>query len=661
MWNEKYSGILDRDECVRHGIFLDQTSVPRGRLCVDYAKVMNIGLEGIIAEADVEIRKLSITNREDLHKKYFLDAAKITCNAVITYARRYAKLAGEMARVEPDNQQKKELEKIAEICSRAPAQPARTFREAIQAFWFTHLGCLQERNGSGYSPGRFSLYMFPFYQRDKDSGLIDDEMVLELLELLFIKLTEAGGQFESQKRFKQAMGNKFQNLSIGGVDADGNDATNDLDFLVLEAQKRVRMIQPTISLLYHHKISGALVQKAVEVVRTGIGMPAFFNNELNIERLLNHGASLEDARNGCIIGCVESGFSHACNTMWGGPFNLAKMLELALNNGKDPLSGKQLGPKSGEAESFQSFAELHAATQRQFDFFAPPFWEFQFASNAIEAEVFPLPFASALVDDSIKNGKDISRGGSRYSMDGCNANGVVDLANSLAAVKKVVFEHKRITMKQLLEALKADFEGHADIQQLLLNAPKYGNDYEYVDNIVRQWYDLYHRKHMEVIGTDFLGRKTKPIAFSVTRHFPLGSAMGALPNGRKAKQPLSDGSVSAMPGTDLKGPTALIRSASRALDTLRYGSSLLNMKFHPANMEPPHDQSLIALIKTYVELGGHHIQFNVISQDDLRAAQRDPAKYRDLIVRVAGFSAFFVQLDPVVQEEIIKRTELGFD
>ncbi|MBU2608386.1 MAG: hypothetical protein KKF26_03635 [Chloroflexi bacterium] len=662
IWNEKYSGKLDRDECVERGVWLDQTSVPRGRLSVDYAKVMNIGLEGIIAEAEAELKNLPMSNREALNKRYFLDAVIIANKAVIAFARRYADLARKMAATEPDAARKKELESIAEVCSQVPAKPARSFHEAIQSFWFTHLGCLHERNGSGYGPGRFALYTFPFYRRDKEAGRIDEEGALELLELLFIKLTEVGAQFEFQKRFQQAMGNKFQNLSIGGLTPDGRDATNDLDFLLLEAQKRVRMIQPTLSLLYHSKIPEALLLKAAEVVRTGIGMPAFFNNELNIERLLAHGTSLEDARNSCIIGCVELGVSHACNTMWGGPINMAKPLELALNNGLDPLSGKQFGPKTGKAESFQSYEELHEAVIKQFEYFAGPFFDFQFTSNAIEAEVTPLPFASSLVDDCIKNGKEMGEGGARYSMDGCNAVGVIDLANSLAAVKKLVFEDKRITMKELLEALNVDFQGHEEIHQWLLNAPKYGNDVEYADNIAREWYDIFWQKHEEMAGECHLGRHTKPTAFSVVRHFPFGAAMGAMPSGRKAGLPLTDGSVSAMPGTDTNGPTALINSASRAVDTSRYAATLLNMKFHPTALKNTSGlRNLTALTKTYAEMGGHHIQFNVVSAETLKDAQLHPENHRDLIVRVAGFSAFFIQLDPVVQEEIIKRTELSFE
>lgn len=661
IWSQKYGGRLDRDQCVALGVWADQVATPRGRLNVDYGKVLNRGLEAIIEEAQAELAKRPLVFSGALSERNFLNAVIIACRAVIELARRYASLAREMAQREAAPERRRELEKIAETCEWVPAKPARTFYEAVQSFWFIHLACLLERNGSGYCPGRFSQYMYPYYERDKDECRITEEETLELLELLFIKFTEVGAQFESATRFQQAMGSKFQNISLGGVTPDGKDATNEIDFLLLEAQKQVRTIQPTLSLLYHDKMSQKLLFKALEVVKTGIGMPAFFNNDLNVQALAAHGTSLEDARNHCIVGCVERGFSHTGNSLWGGPINMAKFLELALNNGRDPLTKKKLGPQTGEAETFRSYDELHDAVKKQFQYFGTPFFEFQFTSNAIDAELWPLPFASALVDDCIKRGKDMGAGGSKYSMDGCSTVGTVDLANSLAAVRKLVFEEKQVTMKELLKALHANFEGYEELRNLLLKAPKYGNDDDYVDEITREWYDIYYQEHQQKQGRCHLGRPTRPNALSVTRHFPFGASMGALPSGRKAREPLADGSVSAMPGTDVNGPTALLNSASKAIDNSRYTCSLLNMKFHPSSLaSEPGLNKMIALIKTYMDLGGHHVQFNVVSHETLKDAQIHPENYRDLIVRVAGFSAFFIHLDSVVQNEIIKRTELRF-
>lgn len=662
VWAQKYGDIMNADDCRELGVWRGEYFQPKGRICLDYGKVLNKGFAGVIREAEEELRRLPLGDLEAQQKRNFLNAVIIAGNAVVALAQRYASLARDTAQREPDPERRRELAKVAETCQWVPQKPARSFYEAIQSFWFVHLAALLERNGSGYCPGRFSQYMYPFYKKDKEEGNITESEALELLELLFIRFTEVGVHFESGTRFTEAMGSKFQNISLGGVTPEGKDATNDIDFLLLEAQKRVRLIQPTLSILFHNKMSDDFLLKAAEVVGTGIGMPAFFNNDLNIQSLLNHGASLEDARNHCIIGCVERGFSRTANTMAGAPINIAKFLELALNNGRDALSGKQLGPKTGEATAFRSYGELCDAVKRQFQYFAQPFFDLQFTSNALHAEIFPTPFASALVDDCIKKGKDIGEGGSRYSMDGCNTVGTVDLANSLAAIKKLVFEEKRITMVQLLEALRTDFDGHEEIHRLLLDAPKYGNDDDYVDEIVREWFDIYWQEFRQKRSTCHLGRPTMPIAFSVSRHFPLGAATGALPSGRKARLPLTDGSVSAMPGTDKKGPTALIRSAAKVIDTTKFGASLLNMKFHPSALKTRAGlMKLIALVKTYVDWGGHHVQFNVVSADTLREAQLHPEKYRDLIVRVAGFSAFFVQLDPKVQDEIIKRSELRFD
>ncbi|HEY86877.1 MAG TPA: hypothetical protein G4O06_02435, partial [Dehalococcoidia bacterium] len=394
-------------------------------------------------------------------------------------------------------------------------------------------------------------------------------------------------------------------------------------------------------------------------VRTGLGMPAFFNADLNVESLIHYGASLEDARNQCQIGCVERGFSHGAGPMLGGAINMPKMLELALHDGQDPVSGKQVGPKTGNPEHFTSFQELADAIKKQLQYFMPRYADYEYTGHAINAQYFPTPFVSALVDDCIKKGLDVSSGGARYYMAGFGPVGVIDLGDSMTAIKKYVFEEKRLTMGELLKALEANFEGYQETHKLLLNAPKYGNDDDYADNIVREWYDIFYDEHQKL--RDHLGEMLRPFTISVSWHGPLGEKTGALPNGRKAGIPLTDGSVSSSPSSDKNGPTALMKSASRAIDTVKYFSSLLNMKFHPSPLSTADGlKKLIALIKTYLELGGHHVQFNVVSTETLRDAQIHPENYNNLIIRVAGFSAYFIHLDPVIQNEIISRTELNF-
>jgi len=655
----KYKGEPTRNELqFAAGVWLIPVGVPPGRISVDYGKVLIKGLNGVIAEAQQQLNSLPIGTSDAISKKDFLKAVITSCNAVIAFANRYADLTGDMAQKESDPARKKELEDISQICRWVPANPARTFREAIQSFWFTHLAVHMEINSSGISPGRFPQYMYPFYKKDLEEGRISREEAIEFLELLFIKFTEII-RFWSQSFFAKDMGNLLQNISLGGLTPDGQDATNEMDYLLIEAQKRVRMIQPTLSILYHDKLPEELLLRAAELVRTGLGMPAFFNANLNVESLVYYGASLEDARNQCQIGCVERGFSHGAGPMLGGAINMPKMLELALHDGKDPVSGKQVGPKTGNPGNFTSFQELADAIKKQLQHFMPRYADYEYTGHAINAQYFPTPFVSALVDDCIKKGLDASSGGARYYMAGFGPVGVIDLGDSLAAIKKYAFEEKQIAMGELLKALEANFEGYQEMHKLLLNAPKYGNDDDYVDNIVREWYDIFYDEQQKL--RDHQGRKLIPFAISVSWHGPLGALTGALPSGRKAGMPLADGSVSSSQGYDKNGPTALMKSASKAIDTVKYFSSLLNMKFHPSPLSTAEGlRKLIALIKTYLELGGHHVQFNVVSAETLRDAQIHPENYKNLIVRVAGFSAYFIHLDPVIQNEIISRTELNF-
>ncbi|MDP2917617.1 MAG: pyruvate formate lyase family protein [Dehalococcoidia bacterium] len=655
-FSKKYG--VDGEELYHTGVFSSQMMVAYGRLNMDYARVLNKGLEGIIAEAEEELDKIPIGCQEAYRKGAFLKAIIIACNAVIKFSRRYAALAREMAQKEESPEKRRELEKIAETCDWVPAKPARTFYEAVQSFWFTHLAGELEDTAGGRSPGRFAMYMYPFYKRDKEAGRITEEEAIELIELLFIKFAEIT-RFLPESFFGHTMGAMMQNISLGGVTAAGADATNEMDYLILEAQRRVQMPQPTLSILSHNSLPQDFLLKGLEVVRTGIGMPAFFNNDVTIQRLLDHGATLKDARNCALIGCVEGAFSHCAGSLRGVGFNSAKMLELALNNGKDPKTGEQWGPQTGDPLKFKSYEELCDAVREQFKYFVLLHTEFENVATAISTEFFPKIFTSALVDDCMEKGKDLNSGGARYMMNGDAPVGTIDLADSMAAIKKLVFEKKSLPMGQLLEALEADFKGYEEIQKMLIDAPKYGNDDDYVDQIAKDWYEAYYQEHQKY--TDHIGCVRRPMALSVSFHFPLGVRTGALPSGRKANMPLVDGSVSPEPGMDKKGPTALIRSATKILDCVKWAANLLNMKFHPSTLESREAQlKLLAMVRAYMGLGGHHVQFNVVSGDTLRDAQLHPENYRHLIVRVAGFSAYFIHLDHVVQNEIIKRSEIKF-
>jgi pyruvate formate-lyase/glycerol dehydratase family glycyl radical enzyme len=638
-------------------------SNPIGAINLDYGKVLNKGVRGVIEEIQAELKVTPVGTIEGLKKRDFLSGMMITLEATIKNAKRYASLANEMAEKEKNSARKKELKEIAKICERVPENPARNFREAVQSWWFTHVASLIEVASAAHCPGRFSQYMYPFYKKDLDAGKINSEEAIELLGLLFVKLLEVG-LFFSALNHRGNAGQTQAHISLGGLTPDGKDATNEIDYLLLETQRRMRVPEPTLSILYHDNMPQDFLMKALEVIReTGLGQPAFFNNDLCVNKLLYHhgkeGITLEEARSVCLVGCIQPRVVHASSSGWEAQVNMPKMLELALNNGVDPKTELQIGPKTGDVDKFKSYDELYKAVESQLRFFMPMARESATLSIAMMTEFLPTVYQSSLIDDCIKNGKDIIGAGARYDVSGAQPVGTVDLGNSLAAIKKLVFDDKRFTMKDLKKALAADFEGHEDIQKMCYDAPKFGNDDDYVDQIVSQLYDLFWVEHQKFPTQT--GRPSRPEAFSVAFHNAMGYFTGALPTGRKAGTALTDASVSAMPGTDTHGPTVLVMSAVKAVDTIKWGSNHMNMKFHPSALQSTDGlRKLLALIKTYMDLGGHHVQFNCVSSDTLKDAQKHPENYRDLAVRVAGFSAFFVHLDKGVQDEIIKRSELKF-
>jgi pyruvate-formate lyase len=506
------------------------------------------------------------------------------------------------------------------------------------------------------------MYMYPFYKRDKEAGKITEEDAINLVGWLFLKI-QSISQFAAGWTFKANSGQIAMHISIGGQTADGQDATNDIDFIVLEVQKRLRLSQPSLTLLWHDKLSRELLHKSVDLIKTGIGQPQFLNNNMAIARLPQTfpGLSMEEARGAANVGCIPMRPSHSSCNLWGAQINMGKMVELVLNNGRDRGSRSQVGLKTGDTESLDTFERFQEAVDRQIAYVVDRALNGNNISFGIIAEMMPLPYQSCFIDDCIQTGKDLQSGGARYSTNWCNPIGTVDLGNSLAAIKKLVYEERRFTLKELKQALRANFEGeeYRDIYALCCNAPKYGNNNEYVDSIVRHCYKVYAREHLK--HTDVFGKVTHPEAFSVSLHNIMGSRTGALPSGKKAGMPHTDASVSAAPGSDRKGPTALVRSAISVMDNMEYGSNHLNMKFHPSVVSGENGaRNLLALVKTYMEMGGNHIQFNCVSGDTLKDAQLHPENYKDLVVRVAGFSAYFIHLDKNLQDEIIKRTELSF-
>lgn len=624
-------------------------------LAPDYAKVLNRGLESLIAEAVEELHGIRMLSPDAIKKSDFLKAVIIAQKAVIHLAGRFAALVTQMASKEKNSARKKELEQIAENCRQVPAKPARTFYEAMQSFWFMFLvmspnGCL--------GLGRFDQVMHPFYRKDKEAGIITDEKVVELLECLRIKdmqLIRTGSQVHREKWSGLA---KWHNCVIGGQTPDGKDATNELSYLILEAAQDCQTPHHTITLRVHDNTPDDLMLKALELVKTGVGMPAFVSDTSYTQFLLNEGLPLEVARDYTIAGCLDVAVTGQSPVLADPMFITPLVFEYTLNNGRDPRTGKQLGLKTGEMESFKTFDDLLTAFKKQFVHFAELTAEHNAIKFQIWSELFPDPITSSLMVDAIKVGKPMHDRQFPYENGAVlNPVGMVNVADSLVAIKKLVFEEKKVSMKELKEALAANWEGNGypDLQKAFLAAPKYGNDDDYADSIAKDLCKFF--AETAVTLPTYQGGRHKPSAISISAQWPGGLATGATPDGRFSGECLADGGMSAMRGRDIQGPTALMKSAMK-IDQVPYQATLLNMKFHPSALKSMEDMKKLAnLMKIYLASGGKHVQFNVVNAETLIEAQKEPKNHRDLVVRVAGYSAYFVELSKNTQEEIIDRTE----
>ncbi len=634
-------------------------------ICPEHAPVAVAGLKAQLAKIDAQEAKLPpVGTTEIMRKRYFLNAARISIHAVIKLAHRYANLAREMARKEKDPARREELETMAKVMEWVPENPARNFHEGIQALSFLYIASMIEMScPAGLAIGNISRYLSPLYVKDKQEGRITEDRAIELIQGFFAKVL-ACSVYASNVYSTAGQGFGACRIALGGYTREGEDATTELDYLLLEAQRQMRMIEPGLAVYYTHKMPEDFLVKCVELIRdSGLGQPQFHNTDKTIERWLYHfdGVSLEDARERTVLGsCVVSLLGNLTNPPWEGAFNMPKMVELALNNGVDPHTKQKVGVETGDPENFKTYREFHDAVRKQLAYCLEKCRFFDSMGFAIQAEILPLPYTSAIIDCCIESCKDLSEGAQPYGEMGTIIVGNIDLTNSMAAVKKLVFDDKKVTMKQLKESLAANFEnGYGDIHAMCLRAPKYGNDDPYVDSIAKEWFSIFYEEATK--QPDFMGKPAIPEAYSHSLHWHTGSRTNALPSGRKAGVALCDGSVSAQPGTDVNGPTALARSAARAIDTIKYSSNHLNMKFHPSALKDGQGiRNLLGLVKTYFDLGGYHIQFNCVSNETLVDAQRHPEKYKNLVVRVAGFSALFTRLDKGIQDEIIRRTVLTF-
>ncbi len=621
-------------------------------------KIYHHGMLDFKRDIETSIQNLDFLNDPDSYqKREQLRAMAIAADAIIIFAQRHAQQALELAEIEKDSLRKRELAAIAEVCHHVPAHSPRNFWEALQYYWFIHLGVISELNPwDAFNPGKLDQHLYPFYKREIEAGSLTRELAKELLQAFWIKFNnqpappKVGVTAEESATYTD-----FAQINLGGVNVEGADAVNELSYLLLEVIEEMRLIQPSPSVQISKKTPDKFLKKALAVVRQGFGQPSIFNTDAVIQELIRQGKSIEDARNGGTSGCVETGAFGKENYNLTGYFNLTKVLEVTLNNGVDPRTGKAIGIKTGDPALFETFEELYAAYETQLHHFIDIKIEGNNIIERIYAHYMPVPFLSLLIDDCIKTGKDYHDGGARYNTTYIQGVGLGTLTDALTAIKYHVFDNKKFTMVILLELLKQNFEGFEQERKMLLNGtPKYGNDDDYADAIMQSIFNSYYN----VVN----GRKnTKGGEYRInllptTVHVYFGSVIQATPDGRKSGEPLSEG-VSPVQGADRKGPTAVIKSVSK-MDHVKTGGTLLNMKFTPKALEGNDGlQKFSDLVRTYFRLDGHHIQFNVVSAKMLRDAQQHPDKYRDLIVRVAGYSDYFVDLGKALQDEIIKRKE----
>lgn len=657
---DKIFNEVDQDwkDCYDAGIFTEfmEQRAPGHTVLDD--KIYKKGMLDFKKEIQASITNLNFYNESNaFEKREELRAMEICCDALISFAHRYSKKLFELASIEKDKQRKNELETLAGICERVPANAPCTFWEALQYYWFVHLGVITELNTwDSFNPGRLDQHLYPFYKRDIESGLLTEESAKELLQSFWVKFNNQPAPPKiGVTAAESGTYTDFCLINVGGVTPEGEDATNDLTYVILDVIEEMRLLQPSSMVQVSKKNPDRLLKRAMKIVKTGFGQPSIFNTDAIIQEMLRHGKSLIDARCGGASGCVETGAFGKEAYILTGYFNLVKVLEITLNNGFDPRTQKQIGIKSGDPNSFNTFDELINAYEQQLNHFINIKIKGNIIIERIYANYMPAPFMSILIDDCILKGKDYNAGGARYNTSYVQGVGLGTITDSLSSIKYNVFDKKNFAMDKLLDVLKNNFKDDKELQnKLLFETPKYGNDDDYTDDITKQIFEIYFNAVDGRPNTK--GGHFRINLLPTTSHVYFGSVTGATPDGRFANEPLSEG-ISPVQGADIHGPTSVIKSASK-IDHLRTGGTLLNQKFTPQLLESDADiEKAVKLIRTYFKLDGHHIQFNVVTAEILREAQKHPEKHRDLIVRVAGYSDYFVDLSEVLQNEIIKRTE----
>ncbi len=676
-----------------------------GHVTVHYDKILKDGFNGIKREAAKALSELSVADADYSKRHHFLNSVIISCEAAILYAKRYAALAEEMASSESDPQRKAELLAIAENCKRVPEHGATSFYEACQSFWFVQMLLQVESSGHSISPGRFDQYMYPYYKADMDAGRITREQAQELMDCIWVKLNDLNKVRDAASAEGFAGYSLFQNLIAGGQDKYGNDATNDLSYMSIEATMHVLLPQPSFSVRVWNGTPHEFLIKAAKLTRTGVGLPAYYNDEVIIPSLQSRGLTLEDARDYNIIGCVEPQKAGKTDGWHDAAFfNMCRPLEMVFSNGVD--KGVQIGPKTGDVSEFKTFSQFYDAYKKQMNYFIELLVNADNAIDTAHAERCPLPFQSSMVDDCIKRGKSMQEGGAVYNFTGPQGFGIANMADALYAVKTLVYDKKCFTAAELKAALENNFGKDLDertaekftetvAREMLqsgktltkedihniytvvkkngctqeekrrydeilsqINAlPKFGNDIKEVDMFARDVAYTYTRP-LETYKNP-RGGMFQAGLYPVSANVPLGAQTGATPDGRLAYTPVADG-VSPAAGRDTNGPTASANSVSRLDHFIASNGTLFNMKFHPSALAGDSGlESFVALVRGYFDQKGSHMQFNVVSRETLRDAQNHPENYRSLVVRVAGYSALFTTLSRSLQEDIINRTEQG--
>ncbi len=677
-----------------------------GHVTVKYEEVLAIGYEGIMEKAQKELENCSVGDGDYAERSHFLNAVILSCQAVMEYAQRYSVLAREMAEQCSDAARREELLEISRNCSRVPAKGAETFYEACQSFWFVQQLIQLESSGHSISPGRFDQYMYPYYKKDIERGAITREFAQELMDCIWVKLNDLNKCRDCASAEGFAGYSLFQNLIAGGQNKNGEDVTNDLSFMCIQASMHVRLPQPSLSVRVWNGSPHEFLIKAAELTRTGIGLPAYYNDEVIIPALQNRGLSLEDAREYNIIGCVEpqkagktEGWHDAAF------FNMCRPLELVFSNGKD--QGEMVGIPTGDVTKMTSFEEFYDAYKKQMEYCISLLVNADNAIDVAHAKRCPLPFLSCMVDDCLKRGKSVQEGGAVYNFTGPQGFGIANMADSLFAVRKLVYEEKKVTMQEMKEALVWNFgkgldeqsvkemaaailkemqaagkkieedtvssilnvvmnthpdeqkmRRYEEIHKMIDEVPKFGNDIPEVDYFARDVAYTYTRPLQNYRNPR--GGQFQAGLYPVSANVPLGGQTGATPDGRYAHTPVADG-VSPSAGKDVKGPTAAATSVSRLDHFIVSNGTLFNQKFHPSALSGREGlEKFVALIRSYFDQKGMHMQFNVVDRQTLLDAQKNPEKYKHLVVRVAGYSALFTTLSRSLQDDIIRRTEQGF-